>query len=265
MDVNAWSAQAGLPPKSIDEIALGFVQVANEAMCRPIRALTQMKGYDVEKHVLACFGGAGAQHACAIAKSLGISTVFIHRYSGILSAVGIGLADIVKEEQEPCAERFPPPSPTSLASVASTLQRLTRKLEGLQGRAASYLRSLGFTEAQVSCERYLNLRYEGTDVAIMVAEPVDGDYLGAFAEHYQREFGFTLSTRVRTLPVIYSVSTPYCFPHLSLSVCLYRMTCDFIRIYSLKVSPFTPLPSVHLLQPRPFMWTTSVSAAAHPT
>lgn len=58
-----------------------------------------MKGYDVEKHVLACFGGAGAQHACAIAKSLGIGTVFIHRYSGILSAVGIGLADIVKEVQ----------------------------------------------------------------------------------------------------------------------------------------------------------------------
>jgi len=78
---------------------MGFIKVANETMCRPIRALTQMKGYDVAAHALACFGGAGGQHACAIARSLGMKTIFIHRYSGILSAVGIGLADVVAEEQ----------------------------------------------------------------------------------------------------------------------------------------------------------------------
>lgn len=78
---------------------MGFIKVANETMCRPIRALTQMKGYDVAAHALACFGGAGGQHACAIARSLGMKTIFIHRYSGILSAVGIGLADAVAEEQ----------------------------------------------------------------------------------------------------------------------------------------------------------------------
>ena len=78
---------------------MGFIMVANETMCRPIRALTQMKGYDVAAHVLACFGGAGGQHACAIARSLGMKTIFIHQYSGILSAVGIGLADVVAEEQ----------------------------------------------------------------------------------------------------------------------------------------------------------------------
>ena len=78
---------------------MGFIKVANETMCRPIRALTQMKGYDVAAHALACFGGAGGQHACAIARSLGMHTIFVHRYSGILSAVGIGLADVVAEEQ----------------------------------------------------------------------------------------------------------------------------------------------------------------------
>lgn len=78
---------------------MGFIRVANEAMCRPIRALTQMRGYDVTHHVLACFGGAGGQHACAIARSLGMKTIFIHRYSGVLSAVGIGLAEVVAEEQ----------------------------------------------------------------------------------------------------------------------------------------------------------------------
>ena len=72
---------------------MGFVRVANETMCRPIRALTQMKGYDVAQHCLACFGGAGGQHACAIAQNLGMRTIFVHRYAGVLSAVGIGLAD----------------------------------------------------------------------------------------------------------------------------------------------------------------------------
>lgn len=57
------------------------------------------QGYDVAAHVLACFGGAGGQHACAIARALGMSTIFVHRYAGILSAVGIGLADVVNEAQ----------------------------------------------------------------------------------------------------------------------------------------------------------------------
>lgn len=69
---------------SVEEVAMGFVRVANEAMCRPIRALTQGKGYDTSRHALACFGGAGGQHACAIARSLGMSTVFVHRYAGML-------------------------------------------------------------------------------------------------------------------------------------------------------------------------------------
>ena len=82
---------------------MGFVRVANETMGRPIRALTQMKGYDVAQHCLACFGGAGGQHACAIAQNLGMRTIFVHRYAGVLSAVGIGLADVVAEEQVPSA------------------------------------------------------------------------------------------------------------------------------------------------------------------
>ena len=68
---------------SVDEVAQGFLRVANEVMCRPIRALTQARGYSTSKHVLASFGGAGGQHACAIARSLGIRTVVVHKYSSI--------------------------------------------------------------------------------------------------------------------------------------------------------------------------------------
>lgn len=114
---------------TVEEVAMGFIRVANESMCRPIRALTQVnvhsitlqfkmlllfikfilctylqaRGYDTRQHVLACFGGAGGQHACAIACSLGIGRVVIHKYAGILSAYGMACADVVHEVQEPCS------------------------------------------------------------------------------------------------------------------------------------------------------------------
>jgi hypothetical protein len=80
---------------SVEEIAMGFVKVANENMCRPIRALTQAKGYNTSRHVLACFGGAGGQHACAVARSLGMSTVYIHKYVFILYVIFIIWPDLL--------------------------------------------------------------------------------------------------------------------------------------------------------------------------
>lgn len=92
--------------KSAEDVALGFIDVANESMAKPIRVLTQARGFDTSAHNLACFGGAGGQHACAIAASLNIRTVIIHRYSSILSAYGMALADIVHEAQEPSSGVF---------------------------------------------------------------------------------------------------------------------------------------------------------------
>lgn len=72
-----------------DEVAFGFLTVANETMTRPIRSLTEAKGHDTSKHRLATFGGAGGQHAVAIAESLGIRQTLVHRYSSVLSAYGM--------------------------------------------------------------------------------------------------------------------------------------------------------------------------------
>lgn len=77
-----------------------FLQVANYAMCGPIRSLTLDKGHDVAKHHLSSFGGVGGQHSCAIASALGIKRVLIHKYSSILSAYGIGLADVYMKKSE---------------------------------------------------------------------------------------------------------------------------------------------------------------------
>jgi 5-oxoprolinase (ATP-hydrolysing) len=185
--VNAAGAAAGRPAMGADEVAMGAVRVANEAMCRPIRALTQMKGHDVARHVLAVFGGAGGQHACAVAAALGVRTVFVHRFAGVLSAVGIGLAEVVAEAREPAAEALGAPGAAA---------RLEARLGALEARARRALAARGAPPgAAVAAERFLNLRYEGTDVAVMTPAPPGGDAAAAFEAAYRREFGFALEGR----------------------------------------------------------------------
>lgn len=171
--------------RSAEELAYGFLQVANEAMCRPIRNLTQMKGFDITTHKLACFGGAGPQHACAMAKALGMKKVFVHRYGGVLSAYGLSLADAVNEEQEPTAEVY------QGKISASGEERLTH----LADKAKATLVEQGYDESLVVVERYINMRYEGTDNAIMIKQTDGETFEEAFNALYMREFGFTLEGR----------------------------------------------------------------------
>ncbi|KAK6118583.1 hypothetical protein DH2020_047669 [Rehmannia glutinosa] len=175
---------------TVEEIAQGFVDVANETMCRPIRQLTEMKGHETKNHALACFGGAGPQHACAIARSLGMKEVLIHRYCGILSAYGMGMADVVEEEQEPFSAVYGPESvleATNREAVLLNRVQLKLQLQGFEGEA-------------ITTETFLNLRYEGTDSALMVKSPIDengsrGDYAVEFENLFQQEYGFKLQSR----------------------------------------------------------------------
>ena len=186
------AAHGGAAPMTREEVAMGFIRVANEAMCRPIRALTQAKGHDTSRHVLACFGGAGGQHACAIARSLGMKVVLIHRYSGILSAYGMALADVVHEEQEACGKVY------DTQNFAYIDERLTR----LSQNCAEQLKQRGFTDEQIHTEPYLHMRYDRTDCALLCGpkegteSPLHaGDFLGSFAEKYLTEFGFIIKDR----------------------------------------------------------------------
>jgi len=183
--INQAYAAKGRPPLSVEEAALGFVKVANEVMVRPIREVSVMRGYDVKEHVLATFGGAGPQHACAIARSLGIRTIFIHRFAGILSAYGMGLADIVCDRQQPCDLEL---SPDHRERIESDLERLAMACR-------QELRQQQVDESLIEVRRYLNLRYQGTDTQLMIARPEDGDYARAFVSAYRREFGFVLENR----------------------------------------------------------------------
>ena len=163
-----------------EEVAMGFIHVANATMARPIRSLSEGRGFEASAHNLACFGGAGGQHAVAIARDLGISRVLIHRLSSILSAFGMALADIVIEKQEPEALTYGP----------EATDRLAKRFESLSARAVEDLKAQGIPSHRVAHEKFLNMRYRGSDTALMIMEPAGGDYAAAFVERHQREFGF---------------------------------------------------------------------------
>lgn len=186
LEINAYNSAHGLPLMTSEAVAMGFIKVANETMCRPIRELSEARGYNPSDHVLACFGGAGAQHVCAIARALGIRTAVVHRHAGILSAFGMGMADVVVERQMPCALRLDESGADSDISA--------RHLS-LESEAVAELQREGFLMERVVLERFLNLRYEGTDSSLMVPQPADGDYAKAMAETFSQEFGFSLSGR----------------------------------------------------------------------
>ena len=184
-DINEFYKEQQSQSKDIYEVAYGFIKVANEAMCRPMRALTQARGLDPKNYVLSVFGGAGAQHACQIAKALGIRSIFIHRLCGILSAFGINIADVAVEGEKP----------SGIYYSGENSQVFQGVFEELKGENKEKLKTQGFNEGQITHETYLNLRYEGTDTALMVVTPEDGDYKKAFEEIHKREYGFVYSSR----------------------------------------------------------------------
>ncbi|KAJ5483078.1 hypothetical protein N7539_006524 [Penicillium diatomitis] len=179
-EINEERRQRSQSEYSAEDVALGFLKVADESMARPIRNLTEARGFETASHHLACFGGAGGQHACSVAESLGISRIIIHKYSSVLSAYGLALAEVVKESQEPVSSDY-------LASQSSLLQRF----ENMAAAATKEMQGQGFEPNQVRHEQYLNMRYEGSDTSLMVLRPKDtSDFLAEFRERHRREFNF---------------------------------------------------------------------------
>ncbi|KAG0674297.1 hypothetical protein C6P42_002291 [Pichia californica] len=166
--------------KTPQQIALGFLEVANFQMSKPIRDLTEAKGFNVSNHALASFGGAGGQHAGSIAKILKINKVLIHKHSSILSAYGISLADIVTEIQEPCAVVY----------SNQTRDKLLLKCNELKNKCFEKLKYQGVSESTVNYKIYFNMGYKGSDTRIMVLQPDDDDFLNLFYKTHEREFAF---------------------------------------------------------------------------
>lgn len=166
-------------PMSLEAVAAGFLDVANEHMVKPIREISVQQGYDVRTHTLAAFGGAGGQHACAVARKLDIHTIRIHRHAGILSAVGLGYADIALREVKTLNLHLDALDNLTLATHITTLERMLR--QQLQTPAARV-------------DASLNLRYLRSEHIISV--PADlASCRQAFTTAHQRSFGFVMPER----------------------------------------------------------------------
>ncbi|KAF4949717.1 hypothetical protein FSARC_13415 [Fusarium sarcochroum] len=166
-----------------EEVASGFLNIANETMSRPIRNATEARGYAPENHNLVSFGGAGGQHACAIADKLGIKRVLIHKLSSLLSAHGIAHAELQYEIFEPFAAELNDKATDGVNNLLSSLKK--KVTTELVSQKASE-ESLVFDEALV-------LKYFGTDTNLSISKPADGDYASAFTAMHLREFAFSMN------------------------------------------------------------------------
>jgi 5-oxoprolinase (ATP-hydrolysing) len=179
-NINSERRDQGQHEYTAEQVALGFLKVADESMARPIRNLTEARGFETASHHLACFGGAGGQHACSVADSLGISRIIIHKYSSVLSAYGLALAEVVKEAQEPVSSTY-----------SSSHSALLQRFDEMAAVGTKEMETQGFTAAQVRHEKYLNMRYEGSDTSLMILKPENSsDFLEEFRVRHRREFNF---------------------------------------------------------------------------
>ena len=144
--------------RSAEDVADGFIRIAVENMANAIKKISLQRGYDVTRYALNCFGGAGGQHACLVADALGMTKVLIHPFSSLLSAYGMGLADIRATRQQAVEETF---GDAVLASIATVAGRLGED-------ARSEVIGQGVAPEAVTVHARAHIRYAGTDMALVV-------------------------------------------------------------------------------------------------
>ena len=194
---------AGLEPPAPEQLADDFVRVACDTMARAIKRVSTQRGHDVSGHTLCCFGGAAGQHACLVADALGIDSVLLHPLAGVLSAYGMGLAD-VRALRERTVE---------LSLDEAAVAAAERSLTELETAAVGELETQGFSRDSVTVRRRAHVKYEGTDVALEVdwgERPAGEDVaatgaaeLGdAFLALHERTYGFLMPGRGLVLAAV---------------------------------------------------------------
>lgn len=181
-----------IPDKSPEEIAEGFIAIAVENMAHAIKKISIARGYDVSTYVLTSFGGAGAQHACLVADALDMKTIFLHPLAGVLSAYGMGLADIRATREHAVEQEF---SEESL-EAAKTL------LSDLQAETHSELEGQGLEISTFIDKKRLHIRYQGTDTALAIAFGDLQETKETFTSAHARQFGFSLPDKALVLEAV---------------------------------------------------------------
>ncbi|HBK09397.1 MAG TPA: 5-oxoprolinase, partial [Acetobacteraceae bacterium] len=168
-----------------EQTAEGFLQIAVANMANAIKQVSVQKGHDVSRFALQCFGGAGGQHACLVADALGMETVFIHPYAGVLSAYGMGLADQTTMKEQA----------VEIPLGADTLPRLEALADTLAADAVAALANQGAKPEDVTTAKSLHLRYAGTEAALIVPFSDLETILATFTAAHRARFGFATPER----------------------------------------------------------------------
>ncbi len=174
--------EAGGERRTPEQVADGFLKIAVENMANAIKKISVQRGYDVTGYTLCCFGGAGGQHACLVADALGMKTIFIHPYAGVLSAYGMGLAD-VRAMREQAVEA---PLDDELVSG------LQARYAELAAQIGGEIRAQGIEEDHTRVIKRIHVRYEGTDSALIVPFGSRGQIADAFERAYRDRYGFVM-------------------------------------------------------------------------
>ena len=172
-------AATGTAPRP-EEVADGFLAIAVENMANAIKKISIQRGYDVSEYTLCCFGGAGGQHACRVADSLGMTTVFIHPHAGVLSAYGMGLADVVVMRERAVETRL---DADAMATIEDALDELARD-------ALPDLVAQGVPREAVLLHRRAHVRYEGTDSYLIVECGALDEIIARFEDVHRQRYGF---------------------------------------------------------------------------
>ena len=172
-----------------EDVAAGFLEIAVANMANAIKQVSVQRGYDVTEYVLATFGGAGGQHACAVADALGIKRVLIHPLAGVLSAYGMGLADITAMRESAIEAALPGSAEARSDGVPGEIAAVLARLES---QARAELSGEGVPGEGVRVRYRAQLRYAGTDTAIEVPAGSPAEMLRDFEASYRRRFSFLL-------------------------------------------------------------------------
>jgi len=165
-------------------LAEGIVQIANANMERAIRAVSVQRGYDPRDFALLAFGGAGGMHACEIADTLEIDTILVPELAGVLSALGMLLADVRKDYIQTILK----------AANAVTVEELEEYVAPLVERAKLEMAAEGFAQNDIAIERSLDMRYQGQAYEINV--PLTPAYIEDFHNGHQRLYGHSNVSRM---------------------------------------------------------------------
>ncbi|MGH6659874.1 MAG: hydantoinase B/oxoprolinase family protein, partial [Sphingomicrobium sp.] len=160
----------------LEEIAEGFLAIAVDNMAAAIRKISIARGHDVTRYTLACFGGAGGQHACQVADALGMERILIHPLAGLLSAFGIGIADVKAIREMSWLQPLDVEFGAALAS--------------LEEQARGALLGQGVEAGRIEVERRARLRTSGSDTTLEMAVSEPAAMQADFARLHRQRFGY---------------------------------------------------------------------------